>query len=135
MIDDGHRIVGEYLRNPPLLKTNEVGGKFLKWLLQNKANKARIEQVPLTETSEHCFSEFPDKALETCFDAPDRKFVAVAHTHADKPPILQAADCKWLDWWPALRAAGVEVMFLCPDDACRFYRKKFPAKADPLLPD
>ena len=135
VIDDGYRILSEYLKNPSLLKTNEVGGQFLKWLLQNQGNQARVEQVPLTETVEHCFSEFPDKALEPYFDAPDRKFVAVAHAHADKPHIWQAADCKWLDWWPALRAAGVEVKFLCPDDACGFYRKKFPAKPDPSLPD
>ncbi|HGN3423903.1 TPA: hypothetical protein ACKSGT_005580 [Pseudomonas aeruginosa] len=67
VIDDGYRILSEYLKNPSLLKTNEVGGQFLKWLLQNQGNQARVEQVPLTETVEHCFSEFPDKALEPYF--------------------------------------------------------------------
>lgn len=134
VIDDGYRILGEYLRNPSLLKTSDVGGQFLKWLLQNQGNPARVEQVTLTETAENCYIEFPDPALEPLFDAPDRKFAAVAHAHPEKPPVWQAADCKWLDWWPALRAKGVEVKFLCPDDACRFYRKKFPTKPDPVLP-
>jgi hypothetical protein len=69
------------------------------------------------------------------FDAPDRKFAALAHAHPDKPAIWQAADCKWLDWWRALRAKGVEVEFLCPADVCSFYSKKFPEKQAPELPD
>lgn len=48
--------------------------------------------------------------------------------------LQQTADCKWLDWWPALRAKGVEVDFLCPADACSFYGKKFPEKPVPRLP-
>ncbi len=135
VVDDGYRILGEYLKNPSLLKTNQVGGQFLKWLLQNQSNQTRVEQVPLTEITADCFAEFPDPALEQVFDAPDRKFVAVAHAHIDKPVVWQAADCKWLDWWPALQAKGVRVDFLCPDDACGFYRKKFPNKPLPALPD
>lgn len=134
VIDDNRRILKEYMRNPSLLKTNQVGGQFLKWLLQNQSNQTRVEQVRLTETAENCYMEFPDKALEPDFDPPDRKFAAVANAHAHKPPVLQAADCKWLDWWAALRVKGVEVKFLCPDDACQFYRKKFPGKPDPTLP-
>jgi hypothetical protein len=134
VIDDGYRIMGEYLRNPSLMKTNEVGGQFLKWLLQNQSNPVHVEQVPLTETAEDCFTEFPDSALESAFDAPDRKFVAVAHAHPERPPVWQAADCKWLDWWQALSARGVRVEFLCPTDACRFYARKFPKSPIPALP-
>lgn len=134
VIDDGYRILGEYLKNPSLMKTNEVGGQFLKWLLQNQGNQIRVECVPITETASNCFAEFPDPALEPQFDPPDRKFAAVAHAHPERPPVWQAADCKWLDWWPALQAKGVEVEFLCPADACRFYRKKFPGKPNPVLP-
>lgn len=133
VIDDGYRIIKEYLANPSLMKTNEVGGQFLKWLLQNQGNRARVQQVALVENAEHCFAEFPDSALELEFDAPDRKFAAVAHAHPDKPPIWQAADSKWLNWWPALQARGVAVKFLCPDDACRFYQNKFPGPV-PALP-
>ena len=80
------------------------------------------------------YAEFPDAALEPQFDAPDRKFAAVANAHPDKPAVWQAADSKWLDWWPALDVKGVRVDFLCPDDACRFYAKKFPNKPPPKLP-
>ena len=133
-IDDGYRILGEYLKNPPLMKSNTVGGKFLKWLMQNQATSQRVVQVTITEAATDFFSEFPDHALQPKFDAPDRKFAAVANAHPDKPVILQAADSKWLDWWPALQEKGVEVDFLCPEDACRFYQKKFPSKQMPALP-
>lgn len=134
VIDDGYRILGEYQHKTSLNPPKGVGDVFLKWLLRAAGNPARVERVPLTETAENCFSEFPDPALEPSFDAPDRKFAAVAHAHPDKPPIWQAADCKWLDWWPALRAKGVRVEFLCPDDACEFYLNKFPNKLRPALP-
>ncbi|WP_223855145.1 hypothetical protein [Ralstonia solanacearum] len=107
---------------------------FLKWLLR-QSGTAQVEWVALTETTADCFAEFPDPALEPLFDAPDRKFAAVAHAHPDKPPIWQAADCKWLDWWPALLAKGVGVEFLCPADACAFYCSKFPERPEPVLPD
>lgn len=133
VIDDGFRILGEYQRKTSLNPPKGVGDVFLKWLLR-QSGTMQVEQIVLSETAEHCFAEFPDPVLEPLFDAPDRKFAAVAHAHPDKPSIWQAADCKWLDWWPALRAKGVEVDFLCPDDACMFYGKKFPEKPAPPLP-
>lgn len=134
VVDDGFRILGEYQHKTSLYPPKGVGDVFLKNLLRNMANPARVEQVSLTELAANEFAEFPGAALQQVFDPPDRKFAAVAHAHPDKPPVLQAADCKWLDWWPALQAAGVDVEFLCPGDACAFYRNKFPNKALPALP-
>ncbi|MFQ2474496.1 hypothetical protein RE654_02325 [Aeromonas caviae] len=137
VIDNEYRILGEYLKNPLLLKSNGIGKKFLKWLLQNQSNSQRVIQVAITETMPDYFLEFPDPALQAVFDPPDRKFVAVAHAcpFPERPPIWQAADCKWLDWWSALHDRGVRVEFLCPDDICVFYRKKFPQKQLPTLPE
>ncbi|MBI3712174.1 MAG: hypothetical protein HY253_04310 [Burkholderiales bacterium] len=134
VIDDGFLILGEYQRKTKLKPPKGAGDVFLKWLLRQAGNAARVEQVALTEIADNCFTEFPDPALELIFDAPDRKFVAVAHAHPKKPSIWQAADCKWLEWWPTLQTKGVRVEFLCPDDACGFYRKKFPSKPLPALP-
>lgn len=135
VIDSAYLILGEYQNKTSLNPPKGVGDVFLKALLRNAGNPARVEQVTLTQLSENEFVEFPDIALQPIFDAPDRKFAAVANAHPDKPPIWQAADCKWLDWWPALQAKGVRVEFLCPEDSCGFYRKKFPANPPPALPD
>lgn len=134
VIDDGYRILGEYQHKTSLTPPKGVGDVFLKWLLR-QAGTAQVEQVTLNERAVNCFDEFPDPVLEPVFDAPDRKFPAVAHAHPDKPTIWQAADCKWLDWWPALRVKGVEVDFLCPTDTCSFYGSKFPDRPVPTLPD
>lgn len=134
VIDDEYRILGEYGNKTKVTPPKGVGDVFLKWLLRQAGNPKFVEVVSLTETEKDCFVEFPDSQLEPLFDAPDRKFVAVAHAHTDRPTILQAADCKWLDWWPSLAQHGIQVDFICPDDACRFYKRKFPHKQFPLLP-
>lgn len=134
VIDEGHRVLGEYQRKTALNPPKGVGDVFLKWLLREEGNPARVERVALTELAPDRFAEFPAPALEPQFDPPDRKFAAVAHAHPDKPPIWQAADSKWLNWWPALQAHGVAVDFLCPYDICEFYRHKFPGQAVPTLP-
>lgn len=134
VIDDGFRILGEYSHKTRVNPPKGVGDVFLKWLLREANNPKKVHQVALTKLAEDRFAEFPDAVLEPQFDAPDRKFAAVAHAHPDKPPVWQAADSKWLNWWQALAAHGVQVEFLCPADACRFYKSKFPDKPSPALP-
>lgn len=133
-IDDARKLLGEYGNKTRPNQPKGVGDVFLKWLLQNQANSSRVHRVSITETAPNTFAEFPDAALQPEFDPPDRMFVAVANAHPDKPPIWQAADSKWLAWWPPLAAQGVVVDFLCPIDASTFYKKKFPGQPVPVLP-
>lgn len=134
VIDDGYRILSEYQQKTEVNSAKRVGDAFLKWLLQNKSNRRHVHTVSITDTGDDTFAEFPDATLQEQFDASDRKFVAVAHAHADQPSIWQAADCKWLHWWPALAAHGVTVEFLCPADVCRFYASKYQDRPVPALP-
>ncbi|RST86484.1 hypothetical protein EJC49_10915 [Aquibium carbonis] len=134
VIDDCFHILREYQNKTHPNQPKGVGDVFLKWLLQNQRNQTYVEQVTITEIGSDQFVEFPDQRLEPHFDAPDRKFAAVANAHPEKPKILQAADCKWLDWWETLRKHGIAVEFLCPEDACHFYKVKFPNNASPKLP-
>jgi hypothetical protein len=133
VLDDGYRILREYQNKLSVNRSKRVGAAFLKWLMQHQRT-SRVEYVSLTELPGSCFKEFPVAALQAVFDPPDRKFPAVANAHVAKPPVLQAADCKWLDWWQPLAAAGVNVEFLCPPDVCAFYGHKFPGKPVPALP-
>jgi len=134
VIDDGFRILGEYMHKTKPNQPKGVGDTFLKVLLQRQANNKHVEVVKINENSTDKFEEFPDSVLQDAFDPPDRKFVAVANAHAEKPPILQAADCKWLDWWKTLDQHGIKVEFICKKDVCKFYKTKFPHKPDPQLP-
>lgn len=134
VIDDAFRILAEYLHKTKPNQPKGVGDVFLKWLLQNAANEKRVHRVTINETAPDEYAEFPDPVLQPRFDAPDRKFAAVAHAHPSKPPVWQGADCKWLGWWPQLASQGVIVEFLCPADVQRFYVAKFPKHALPDLP-
>ena len=134
VVDDDYRILMEYQNKTTPRKGKGVGDMFVQWALRHQGQERHVQKVALTEYQNDQFEEFPDPVLEPLFDAADRKFAAVSHKHPDRPPIWQAVDCKWLDWWPSLNACGVNVEFLCEADICRFYTKKFPAKAVPLLP-
>lgn len=134
VLDDGRRIISEYARNFQPTQQPGVGDEFMKWLAQNQANVAKVHQVTLEETAADEFAEFPDAQLQAEFDPPDRKFVATSAAHADRPPIVQAADSKWVAWWARLEQHGITVQFPCPHDIKRFYAGKFPDANVPALP-
>ncbi|WP_288496630.1 hypothetical protein [uncultured Stenotrophomonas sp.] len=134
VVDDGYRVLGEYQNKLNSRVGKGVGTVFLKWLLQRQANVNHVVQVNVNEYEKDRYVEFPAPGIEANFDPPDRRFPAISNAHPAKPAILQAADCKWLRWWPELQEAGISVRFLCPDDICGFYRKKFPAENVPALP-
>jgi len=124
-IDDRFRILLEYQNKTQPHRGKRPGDLFVKWALQNNANAARCDQVALQEHPERGFESFPDDPELIDFDAPDRKFVAVAAAHPEHPAIQQAADSKWLNWETALNSHGVQMLFLCEEDIQRFHRNKF----------
>lgn len=123
-LDDCFLILLEYQNKTTPKKGNRPGDAFVRWALQNNANVARVDCVALEVHDARGFDSFPDDPALESFDPPDRKFVAVARAHDNAPPILQAADSKWLGWAAALKAHGVAVDFLCPDDIKRFQANK-----------
>jgi hypothetical protein len=70
------------------------------------------------------YEEFPDHPGLADFDPSDRKFVAAANAHPDRPPILQATDSKWWGWSEALEACGLSVVFLCPSTFGKSTRRR-----------
>ena len=123
-LDDCFRILLEYQNKTTPKTGNGPGDAFVKWALQNNANACRVVCVTLQDDATRGFTSFPSDAALAAFDPPDRKFVAVAAAHPFKPPILQAADSKWLGWATALASHGVVVDFLCLDDIKRFEANK-----------
>ena len=123
-IDDAFEILLEYQHKTQPKTGNRPGDAFVKWALNNNANIERCDLVPIKPHKQRGYQSFPDDARLENFDPPDRKFVAVAAAHPEHPPILQAADSKWLGWAPALKDHGIDVEFLCPDDIERFRANK-----------
>jgi hypothetical protein len=77
-----------------------------------------------TADDDEDFVELPEPTHGTTYDRSDRKFLAVAAAHADRPPILQSFDSKWWGWTKALSKLGVRVHFLCEDDIAQKHAQK-----------
>ena len=120
VLDGSGLILREYMRNLHSSGQPGTGDEFLGWILRTGA--AMCEKVPITPVGglEIEFDEFPDDPALKRFDEDDRKFIAVALAHSEKPSILQAVDSKWLSYREALAQNGVTVDYLCPDDMQRF---------------
>ena len=120
VLDDNWQILGEYAQNLHSTGT-DVGDRFLLWVLRNWRNPERCDLIYITpaDGSENEFEEFPDDPALSGFDPADRKFIAVALAHLERPPILQAVDGQWWDFRDAFRQHGVTIEFICEDDIQR----------------
>lgn len=114
VIDYRGDIFDEYRRHLSFSGQPGIGDAFLKWVHDNQWKSSHVDRVKITKNDDS-YNEFPKHDGLASFDKSDRKFVAVANAHADKPPILQATDSKWWGWKKALKEAGIKVNFLCPD--------------------
>jgi len=109
-------ILSEYQNKLDANRQPTPGSAFVKWVLQRNAMPQHVSWVSITPTNteETRFVEFPpDSALEAEFDPDDRKFIAAANAHTEKPPVLESADSKWLRWEPKLEVHGIRLEILC----------------------
>ena len=115
-LDRERRIIDEYQALEQTGRFN-IGYQFYKWVEMNWTNPERCDLVEITPVDglEIDFEKFPDDSALKKFDEDDRKFIAVACAHRDRPPILQAVDGKWRDFLDALHQNGVTVEYLCED--------------------
>ncbi len=122
VLDDNWQILGEYAQNLHSTGT-DVGDRFLRWVLRNWRNPERCDLIHITpvDGSDNEFQEFPPDPALNDFDRADRKFIAVAIAHSERPPILQAVDSQWWDFRDALQENGVTVAFICEDDIQRLH--------------
>ena len=116
VIDEGGEIFDEYRNNLCLSGNPGVGDEFVKWVHDHQWDEAWIERVAIT------VKDFPAELQG--FDPSDRKFVAVANAHPDKPEILQAVDSKWWGFKDVFVEIGLQVCFLCPDYVQHKYDEK-----------
>ncbi len=124
VLDLGREILREYGRKVPHTKQPGSGYNFWKWLINNMANPDHCARVELTAHAAKGYVEFPDHDGLKNFDPSDRKFVAVAAAHPEKPEIIQATDTKWWGWKDALAECGIRVSFPCEDELKRKWEKK-----------
>ena len=121
VLDNRWIILSEYMRNLRSSGEPGAGDRFLLWLLRNKDTECDLVSITPVNGSENAFEEFPDDPALDGFDPADRKFIAVACAHLEKPPVLQAVDSKWLDFDDVFHRNGVTVAFICQEDIQRLH--------------
>ena len=124
VLDNQWLIIREYQKNVNSTGEPGIGDKFLKWILTNLTNPKRCQQIPIHPLGEDNFSEFPNDPDLVEFDRSDRKFVAVALSDPDNPPIVNAVDTDWLKFHEPLVKNGLKMQFLCPDLLASLLEKK-----------
>ena len=123
IIDAGDEIFDEYQNHLSMAGQPGMGDRFMKWVHYNRWNLDDSQRVNITKNGDS-YEEFPAHDGLKEFDISDRKFVAVANAHDNKPPILQATDSKWWGWKDALADEGITVRFLCQDYVEAKYAEK-----------
>lgn len=113
IVDTGDEIFNEYRQQLSMKGQPGIGDAFTKWVNDHRHNLEYCDRVTITKTGDS-YNEFPMHDGLDDFDKSDRKFVAAANAHVEKPPILQATDSKWWGWKDALAEVGITVQFLCP---------------------
>lgn len=119
VLDNKWIILREYMRNLRSSGEPGAGDRFLRWVLKYKDDHCDLVSITPIDGLENEFKEYPDDPALENFDPDDRKFIAVALAHPEKPAILQATDSQWWDFRVALRENGVTVEFICEDDIRR----------------
>lgn len=123
VIDAGDEIFDEYRQQLSMQGQPGVGDRFMKWVHDNRWKLPDAQRVKINRNNDS-YDEFPTHDGLKNFDKSDRKFVAVANAHIDKPPILQATDSKWWGWKDALGEIGISVRFLSREYIKTKYTKK-----------
>ena len=116
-------IFQEYRNNLSLKGQPGFGHVFAKWVNDYQWNSDKVDRIQVTKNG-NSYKEFPNHDELSGFDPSDRKFVAVANAHSEKPPILQATDSKWWGWNDALAEVGITVHFLCQKYIEAKYKEK-----------
>lgn len=114
VIDSKDDIYDEYRRNLSMSGQPGIGDSFLKWVHTNRWSFPDCDRVAIT-CNVNGYEEFPSHIDLINFDPSDKKFIAVANAHLNKPPIIEATDSKWWIWKDALKESGIEVVFLDPN--------------------
>jgi len=114
-LDDGYRILDEYIKHFSFSGQPGVGDAFFRWIYERQACTQYVEQVHITSRDGNDFEEFPRTDDLRGFDRKDRKFVAVALASKSNPAILNATDTGWWRYRRALERCGCRIKFLCPN--------------------
>jgi hypothetical protein len=128
VLDSLGDIIDEYLKQRPHGFPQGPGDLFFVWAVTNQAT-ALCSLVSITRVDDRrLYAEFPSDPALAKFDPDDHKFVAAALASPDTPPIFNAADSDWWDFFQPLAANGIVVNMICPEPVRATDRRRNPAR-------
>ena len=122
VLDLDYEILKEYRNN--ICKSSPMGNIFLKWLNNYLCTISPEDFLKLERNVNGQYKDYPYDEVTKDFDESDKKFVALANAHTEKPPIIEAADGKWLGYETAFAKYGIRIEFLDRNYAQRMYEQK-----------
>jgi hypothetical protein len=128
VLDMKHEIMTEYENN--VNKNTSMGKLFFRWLYNYTPKMDMDDLLELKRDDRGRYKDYPYDEITKNFDESDKKFVALANLHGEKPPIIEAADGKWLGYVDAFAKYGIKIEFLDYDYANKMYRKKILKKQE-----
>lgn len=105
-----------------------MGKLFFRWLYQYYATILPQDHIELQKDENGQYINYPYDDDTKEFDESDKKFVALSNAHPEKPPIIEAADGKWLGYEDAFAKYGIHIEFLDRDYAQKMYEQKILSK-------
>lgn len=122
VLDFDYEIIKEYRNRIP--DNTPIGKIFWRWF-NSYIGKIPFENMAkLEKDADGNYIMFPLEKRTEEFDKSDRKFVALARTHNEHPPIIEAADGKWLGFKDVFSEYGVHIEFLDNAYAEMMYDRK-----------
>ena len=122
VLDLDHEIWKEYHNN--VCNSSNIGKIFFRWLYEYYATISPEDHIKLNKGSDGKYVDYPYDVETQGFDESDKKFVALANAHQEKPPIIEAADGKWLGYEQSFAKYGIHIEFLDREYAKKMYEQK-----------
>ena len=122
VLDLDYEILKEYQNN--VCKDSSMGKLFFRWLYNYYATILPQDHIKLKKDESGQYIDYPYDEDTKEFDESDKKFVALANAHFERPPIIEAADGKWLGYVKAFAKYGIHIKFLDIDYAQKMYEQK-----------
>ena len=128
VLDADYEISKEY-RNR-ISMNSPMGRIFWRWFNLYLKRIAAVDYVKLEKDTAGNYTMFPTEERTEEFDFSDRKFIALARTHCEHPPFIEAAFAKCLGYKDVFNEYGVHIEFLNMEYAEMMYARKILNKSD-----
>ena len=118
LVDDEATVLKEYKSLFRLIPYPNMAANFFQYSM------AHMKFYHVVEKEENVFDNYPESKELKEFDAPDRKFIALAYGYKRNTSIVEAADSKWWGIKEELLKNGIDLIFIDEDYIRTKWEKK-----------